>query len=605
MHNPARMAALIGTFSDLPAGDLDAIDARLQPMTVRRGDTLVSAGDESGNALFIVVSGRFEVLAKDGGERIAEIGAGSPVGEIAFFAGGPRTATVRALRDSIVLRLRRADFDELASDRPQLWRAASAALARRLATTATAQPRPRMVKAKAIAVLHAGAAASPEIVTRLGELLERRYGATIVDAARVRSLCGTADPAEEQTVHALNEIERDSTAVVYLADDTLTAWSETAIRQADLVLAIARRGASAWADDADTNDLERYAAEIHAAGRMHLALVHPPGAGIAGTRAWLDKRPLVHLHHHLRHAQDVELGRLCRYLLGCARGLVACGGGAFSAAHIGCFQAFQDCGIAFDAAGGTSGGAAMTAALVLGLSPDEIEERLHDIFVRRRSMKRWTLPRYSLLDSSELDRALEDAFSAMDIADLPIPFFALSTNLTRGTPHCHRRGPLWQAVRASSSLPALLPPRFTGEGEMLVDGCVVDNVPVAAMHALKTGPNVVIDFQVPEASVEGSAGAELPSRLRLLRAVMSARGRARLPNYPTPQSVLVRSLLLHGRCDTSELAPDDLLLAPEMPGGISHLDWHRHRELRQHAHRQVLAELAKCRRKRHPAVTGD
>jgi NTE family protein len=602
MHDPARMAALIGTFCDLPAGDLDAIDARLEPMTVRRGDALVCAGDEAGDALFIVVSGRFEVLPADGSERIAEIGAGSPIGEIAFFAGGPRTATVRALRDSLVLRLRRADFDELASDRPRLWRAASAALARRLATTATAKPRARMDKPRTIAVLHAGPAPSPGIVARLCEILQRRYGATIVDAARLRSLCGAANPAEEQSVHALNEIERGSAAVVYLAGDTLTAWSETAIRQADVVLAIARRGAGT--DDVETNDLERYAAEIHAAGRIYLALVHPPGAGISATRAWLDKRPLVHLHHHLRHANEADLGRLCRYLLGNARGLVACGGGAFSAAHIGCFQAFRECGIEFDAAGGTSGGAAMTAALALGLSPDEIEERLHDIFVRRRSMKRWTLPRYSLLDPCELDRALEDGFSAMEIADLPIPYFALSTNLTRGMPHCHRRGPLWQAVRASSSLPALLPPRFTGEGEMLVDGCVVDNVPVAAMHMLKAGPNVVIDFRVPEAPVEGCAGAELPSRARLLRSVLSAGGRARLPSYPTPQSVLVRSLLLHGRCDTSELAPDDLLLAPEMPGGISHLDWHRHGELRQHAYRLAIAEIASRQREGHPAVTG-
>lgn len=607
MHHPARMAALIETFSGLPAGDLEAIDARLVPVTVRRSETLISAADTVADAMFIVISGRFEVLQAGSGEAIAEIGSGSPIGEIAFFAGGTRTATVRALRDSVVLRLRRADFDELARERPRLWQSASSALARRLATAAIANPRPAMVKARTVCVLQAGRTSAPQAVAAICEQLQRRARTTCIDAARLQSLAGTAEVGEEEAIRILNDTERSCDLVVYRADETLTPWSERAIRQADLILMIGRRVSNAQQGEEgneDLNTLERYAAAIHGSSKIHLALAHPAGSGIAGTRAWLDKRPFVHLHHHLRQANDADLAQLCRYLTGDARGFVACGGGAFSAAHIGCYQAFLERGVEFDAVGGTSGGAAIAAAVALGLSPDDMERRLHDIFVTRRSMKRWTLPLYSLLDHAELDRALEEHYSSIDIADLPIPYFALSTNLTRGTAHCHRHGPLWQAVRASSSIPALLPPCFTDDGDMLVDGCLIDNVPVAAMHALKLGPNIVIDLQVPETDCERDAAARLPTRWPLLRAAMSVAGRAGLPKLPGPQTVLVRSLLLHGRCNPSRLSADDLLLTPDMPRGISHLDWHRHSELRRHALAFTLAAISEHQRGQHPALTG-
>ena len=112
-------------------------------------------------------------------------------------------------------------------------------------------------------------------------------------------------------------------------------------------------------------------------------------------------------------------------------------------------------------------------------------------------MRRWTWPRYSLLDPSVLDACLEEHFTSLDIEDLPLPYFAVATNLTRNEPVCIRSGPLWHAVRASSAIPALLPPVISRDGDMLVDGCLLENVPVETMHAIKSGPNVVVDFQVP------------------------------------------------------------------------------------------------------------
>src|SRR3990172_11074153 len=96
----------------------------------------------------MVVSGRFAVTKHGPRGVIAEIGPDQPIGEIAFLTGGARTATVAAMRDSLVLRLSRDEFEELARANPSIWRALTATLARRLAETTAAaaippDPRPR------------------------------------------------------------------------------------------------------------------------------------------------------------------------------------------------------------------------------------------------------------------------------------------------------------------------------------------------------------------------------------------------------------------------------------------------------------------------------
>jgi NTE family protein len=254
--------------------------------------------------------------------------------------------------------------------------------------------------------------------------------------------------------------------------------------------------------------------------------------------------------------------------------------------------------------GGTSGGGAMTAAFALGADPDEIEQRTHDMFVTRGALRRLTWPRYSLLDHTELDQALALNFTSVDIEDLWIPYFALSTNLSRNARHCHRSGPLWEAVRATSAVPALLPPFFTGDGEMLVDGCLLDNVPVETMRSLKSGPNVVIDFSLPRIDRYKVDYRALPSRSTLLRRIWSRSGRRGLPLAPTPQAVLMRSLMLNRRELDGDLGREDILLSPRIPAGVGPLDWHKHRLLREKGYEFGRAELARLRSEGHPLLRG-
>ena len=111
---------------------LEALTAESDHRVLRRGDILIREA-EPADSFFIVLSGRFTVHTGNSVDLFAEIAQGELVGEIGFFAGLPRTATVVAVRDSIVLEISRRTFDKAAEALPSLREAVTTFLARRFA----------------------------------------------------------------------------------------------------------------------------------------------------------------------------------------------------------------------------------------------------------------------------------------------------------------------------------------------------------------------------------------------------------------------------------------------------------------------------------------
>lgn len=601
-HLPSRGFARVGIFADLTDEELGAVEAGLDPLPVRRGDVLVRQGDEA-DALYIVVSGRFDVRIEGREAPVAEIGPGSPVGEIAFLAGGRRTATVTAVRDSLVVRLERADFDRLCHRIPRIWGTLTATLARRLADQTAGKAQPGHSAPRTIAVIRAGPEPVPDVfIEQLAQAFGTAGRTRVVRSGNVATVIGAVDLASGAATEALNALEGAHDTVLYVADPLLTAWSEKAMRQADLVLRVGHFQRNTRSGVAE-NVLERFAAGLVSPAAQRLVLLHPRRRGPQGTRHWLAERQVV-MHHHVALGDAADVGRLARFVLGQARGLVACGGGAFCAAHIGLYQALGEGGVQFDIMGGTSGGSAMTAGFAMGLRPAEIDAAVHDMFVTHRALRRYTWPRYSILDHTRFDGLLQDYYGGIDIEDLWIPFFAVSTNLSRYGLHCHRTGSLWQAVRSSGSIPALLPPYYTDDGQMLVDGALIDNVPIRVMQDIKQGPNVVIAFQVPQLERFSVGYRSLPSRGALVRRLLMPRIGNPLPDAPSLGSVLMRSLMGNRQGFEQALGPDDLLLVPPVPAAMSIMDWGRHTEAMRAAYTWGLEEISRQRAAGHSVLAG-
>jgi NTE family protein len=600
MHSPSPKPRVppVGIFADLDSTELEALAKETETRALRRGDVLVRQGDPADD-LFIVLTGRFAVTKEGRRDPIAEIGPEQPIGEIAFLTGGTRTATVTAMRDSVVLRLSRNDFDLLTAKCPSIWRTLTNTLSHRLAATTGSEPQRSDPRPRTITLIRAGEAAiPPDFIRQFTDAFAAASAMTfVIDAAKAEKLLpkGVALDSAEAT-QLFNELESKYDYLIFIADPELTPWSQKAIRHADLVL-----GVGVHAANPNPNRLEQHVAEFVLPEARRLVLLHPHHAPITGTARWLRWRSVA-MHHHVALDTPKDIQRLFRFVNGSALGLVACGGGALCAAHVGLYKALIESGLEFDIMGGTSAGAAMVGAFAMEKHPDLIDEGTHDIFVTNRAMQRYTLPRYSLLDHRNYDEHLGRYFRGINIEDLWIPYFAVSTNLSRYELHRHDRGDLFQAIRASGSIPVLLPPVYTSKGEMLVDGCLLDNVPIRTMHQMKNGPNVVVSFHIPELQRFDVEYAKLPSRNELVRMTLNPFGHKRLPDAPGLTTVLMRSLMANRNDFNRQLKPDDLLMVPPIPENTGILDWHRHTELMRHAYWWGLEEVQRLRKAKHPLV---
>src|SRR5258708_22306183 len=428
-----------------------------------RGQMLVAQGGPS-DSLFMVLHGALAVRRTGDLEPIAELRAGELVGEIGFFGNMPRTADVIAIRDTSVLVLTRAAYQDLASDAPAIVEALLAALARRFAKeTARLTPMRASPKARTVALIEGGCGPSPGVFDRRIRDGLAATDAEIVDPARLNAMFpGRALDAPE-VADWLNRLEHAAPLVVYFGGREASAWTRKAIRQADMVVFACRGDAP----EVPLSEVETFACSVHPASARRLVRIHDRRSGqVSGTAAWLKRLPSF-MHHHVALEDQADIDSLIRFLFGRASGFVAAGGGSFGTAHVGIYKAFRERGVVFDIFVGTSVGSAMVAGFAKNLEAEDLERGTHDIFVKSRSFRRPTWPRYALLDHKAFDRALADQYGRdCRIEDCWRPFAAVATNLSTHNLELIRSGRLWQAVRASSAIPGLFPPVYTPKGPM-------------------------------------------------------------------------------------------------------------------------------------------
>jgi NTE family protein len=172
-------------------------------------------------------------------------------------------------------------------------------------------------------------------------------------------------------------------------------------------------------------------------------------------------------------------------------GLTLSGGGAFAAAQVGALQALSEHGLRPGILTGTSSGALVAAAYAAGLHPDDIAAAA--IRFRWRMIARWSpTPRWGLLDSDAVTEAIRRILGEDPlIEDLPRRFGALATDIRTRRALLIDRGPLSTALRASMAVPGILPPVRQGRA-LLMDGGMIDNVPVAAAGQLGATRVIVV-----------------------------------------------------------------------------------------------------------------
>jgi NTE family protein len=501
------------------------VAAELEAVTCRGGDWLFRQGDPA-DGLYLLVRGRLQVWinAPDGDgaspRLVAEVSPGETIGEIGMLAGGARSASIRATRDSLLLLMNSAAFDRLALRRPELTRQLAGGIATRLRDrTAGGAPPRRGARSVALLPLDDGPAAR-NLVERLSVALAA-HGPVRVLTARGPAEAGLAlpdhagEPITPAVVDWFAAQEDANRFVLYLADSGATPWSDAALRHADLVLLVGEANRAPQRRDWEAKLLDAPQGPV---AQQALVLLHSGSPlGLLGTGAWLRERNLD-FHLHLRDGVPADFARLVRVLDGTALGLVLGGGGARGFAHLGVYRALHEAGLAIDWVGGSSIGSVMAAAIALDVPPDEAIARARAAFVDGKPFGDLTLPVISLLRGQRMERLINEHLGGM-IEDLPLPFFCLTSSLGTGQSQLHDRGSLAAALRASVSIPGVFPPAVV-DGQLTIDGGILDNLPVDRMRGRPVGRIIAVDvtgrqtYQVDYAAVPSPwallAGQYLP-----------------------------------------------------------------------------------------------
>lgn len=496
-----------GVESSLSSGELDRLvqenrvlgtmdaDARrrlreaLEPVAVPAGTVLVREGDPA-DCLFLVAAGRLRVTTTDanGDEiQLAEIGRGDLVGEMALITNRPRTATVHVLRDAHLLMLSTTAFTQLIAAHPESARRISTEMVDRLLRSRlVGRPSTPVVS---IALLPLGA--EPAVNT-FGEHFERALARLTGSAREIDSVAAVAAVGEEldggRLAQWCSDLETENEVVVYHADPEPTPWTLACIRQADLLLLVADATTAPNLRHVERIALQRQDTEPT---RTELVLVHPAWTeDPRGTARWLAPRT-IHRHHHVRTDRVHDIDRVARLVLSRGFGVVYSGGGARGIAELGVLRALREANVPIDAAGGTSIGSILAGATASAMEIDATTAMLREALVDGKSPVDITLPIVSLAAGGRVSQRMRDAARGLDFEDGWLNGFCVSTNLTRGEVEIHNSGPAWLGLRASFSIPGVFPPMRTTDGDVLVDGGVLDNMPVGIMRGLHNGVTVI------------------------------------------------------------------------------------------------------------------
>jgi len=174
-------------------------------------------------------------------------------------------------------------------------------------------------------------------------------------------------------------------------------------------------------------------------------------------------------------------------------GLALSGGAARGIAHVGVLRALVENGISIDAIAGASAGALIGGCYAAGLSIERLEQMAGTF--RWRHTQRPSFSRLGLQSNARMEKFLRANLPVTRFEDLKIPFAAMVTDLRKGELIVLRdHGDLPFAIRASCCIPFFMAPIEDDKGRLLIDGGIVQNLPVSQARDL--GADIVIAVDV-------------------------------------------------------------------------------------------------------------
>jgi NTE family protein len=628
-------------FQGLSDQEFDYVRQQIVSHPFSAGDTLLETGRDA-PGIFVIASGVVSAVVADdsGHEReVASLGQGECVGEIALMTGEPCSATVRAITAGEAYLLSRDAFLELVERYPGLWRNVGRILSQRLVRTSRHLSRPHLANTVtllmdsaedetavlAIAVAHSLARQSGKRVllvdARAGtafpaaELARELAGPSLAQVLRDRPLLTQLEPKSGNGAIAdvrVTMVSGEGEAL--LSDDECMAALETVTPLFDFILLVQRhdvqalhslmgRGRSALAliTKSGTPDVPGWVAELldspslrprlevamltgdrrasyvleEIESRLGKAVVRLPVTAVT-LRQLADAGSVASGQEIPQVARQV-IDRLARQIGEIEVGLALGAGAAKGFAHIGVLKVLEQQHVPIDYLAGCSIGAIVGAMYAGGLPFEEIEARMQGA---DRKVRRWHLPLRSVWSDAGLKEILRTPYPTARFRELQTPFAVVATDVGTGREIVIRKGIIWRAVQASTSVPGIFPPTLIAKRQ-LVDGGLVNPVPSQTVRDLGADFVIAVDLMSPSARAHHISG---PAR--------NSQPRARVPNLV---EMLWRATeIMQEEVTLRSAATADLTIEPKL-GRVRWSDFsHRGREfiaLGEQAASEKMSEL--------------
>ncbi|MDB5280228.1 MAG: hypothetical protein JWR61_5183 [Ferruginibacter sp.] len=579
LTNPDRhhLNILSKLFHDLGYDAICKIHAAGEKQQIDSGEYLFRQGDIQ-DSLYIVLSGRLRAVHEDNGalQILGDIGEGEPTGEFALFTNEPRMAAVLAIRATTVLEITKQEYLNLVAQNPGFAGKLTSFLIKRLRRNMLEQHTSNAPKNIAVINLQAHHDLSPwtnDIERTLGE------NGTPIQVYEYDSQPGlhfktTFDTLEEH--EGLN---------ILVCSEANLEWSRQALLYADLVIV-----ATNFLADTSLYHIEKtldlYAQSI-LNKKIYIAFLHEnTGSLPQQTSRWLQKRA-VNLHIHVRKGHAADTRRFCRIISNQAIGVVFGGGGTKGFAHVGATRAMYEAGIEIDFLGGTSAG----ALYGIGMSHSDFNfpkvELLCEASAKARLMTNdYSWPFISIMSGKKMIGFIRRMFGESELEDIWVNSYCVSTNFTSSATAVHDGGLASKMIQASMAIPGVFPPVVIN-GQLHVDGGVVDNLPIEPMYQYPV--RHIIAISLSSLSTREIDYTETPSAITLAWDKITGRRRYKIPGI---MSLIINSLTLNSR-QRQENAKGKVSLYLEMDlKGVGLLDDKKWNETIKKGHEQMSTFLA-------------
>jgi len=585
----------ISLFTPLTESQLALVAQRCRIADYEKDSLIYRQGDPA-DAFYGLVSGRVRVFVQHGGEKqetLEILHPGDYFGTISILTNEPHSVTTQAINDSILIKIKRSDFDALLRQIPEIAIHLSTTLSRRLRQKDL--PAKRVFESTLISIyspvkgsgrtmyginlacsLHKetgkrvilvdlnpggeavyqalGVAQFPPPIRLKGAGLDQTQVAASIVRHEAIGL-DTLNVAHEPHVSA--DVGQITPLLSYLANlypfvitDLPHQMDRTvfkALVQADLIHLVCEGTREQMATTAQVvEDLKRTIQQAesrirvvvnetaqdvdeHHRGEILQQRIYATLPAVNAPPA--PGHPIALAHPDWEYARAVR--RISREIGEVLVGLVLGSGAAMGLSHIGVLKVLEREGIPIDVVAGSSIGALMAVLWAAGFSPADLE-KLADQFRTKRSL--WKLvdppfpgPKFGILVGGQVTRFLMKYLGDKTFRDLKIPVKVTAVDYNRRELVVLDEGSVVRAIRASVSIPAIFEP-VKVRGRWLIDGGVLDPVPVDVLHNMGVHKVIAVNTLPSPEDITRRHQELAEERARLAREAQS-RGRLSLVGF--------------------------------------------------------------------------